>query len=99
MTEIIASVNVKSLHIYAIRSQWVNRVVFGHDAPQGVACAAVPKPKLSRHVDVSCGGEDVLLRVDDAEMACCWRLLVCEVEVDRRAVTHITDRQWNRPIC
>ena len=68
MTEIITSVNVKSLHIYAIRSQWVYGVVFGHDAPQGVAGAAVPKPKLSRHVDVSCGGEDVLLRVDDAEI-------------------------------
>ena len=43
-------------------------MVFGHDAPQGVAGAAVPKPKLSRHVDVSCSGEDVLLRVDDAEI-------------------------------
>ena len=68
MTEIITSINVKSLHVYAIRSQWVNRVVFGHDAPQGVAGAAVPKPKLSRHVDVTCSGEDVLLRVDDAEI-------------------------------
>ena len=56
MTEIITRVDVKSLHIYAIRSQCVNGVVFGHDAPQGVPGAAVPKPKLSRHVDVSCSG-------------------------------------------
>ena len=46
----------------------VSRVVFGHDAPQGVAGTAVPKPKLSRHVDVSCSGEDVLLWMDDAEI-------------------------------